>query len=228
MSIDVKYATKSQTVLAGYKSDKQISKTLVGNGAIALILAVCSFAGGTANALPGKTSEEVADWIRTNPALRPSSSERLLVKKSDTPARRFQFQASILPPGRAIFKPGNVNLIRSEQILFFDIINGVTRDRLEESLRSIYGPSIMRDFAAAKTVYAYPTQEMIARASRTSGSVLSIALQGEIREGQQFAYWLETVENASGKANSGQITVFELESIPKLEAELRQRELTAP
>jgi len=93
----------------------------------------------SAIALPGQKPDQVIDWIRTNPALRPESGERLLVRKSDTPSRRFQFQASVVLPGIAAIKASDANLIRSEQIRFFDIINGVTRSRLEESLRSIYG-----------------------------------------------------------------------------------------
>jgi hypothetical protein len=180
-----------------------------------------------AYALPGQTETQVADWIRANPALKPTSGERLLVKKSDTAARRFQFQASVLIPGIAGI-PGDANVIRSEEISFFDVINGVTRDRLEDSMRSIYGASIMRDYVSAKTVYAYPTEEMIARAKVRNGNTLLIALQGELREGEQFAYWIETVENASGKANSGRVVVFEREYLPKLEAELRKREVALP
>ncbi|WP_225882684.1 hypothetical protein [Thalassoporum mexicanum] len=180
-----------------------------------------------AYALPGQTETQVADWIRANPALKPTRSERLLVKKSDTAARRFQFQASVLIPGIANI-PGDANLIRSEEISFFDAVNGVTRDRLEDSVRSIYGASIMRDYVSAKTVYAYPTEEMIARAKVNNGNVLLIALQGELREGEQFVYWLETVENASGRANSGRVVIFERKHLPKLEAELRKREVTLP
>jgi hypothetical protein len=180
-----------------------------------------------AYALPGQTETQVADWIRANPALKPTRSERLLVRKSDTAARRFQFQASVLIPGIAKV-PGDGNLIRSEEISFFDAVNGVTRDRLEESIRSIYGASIMRDYVSAKTIYAYPTEEMIARAKVNNGNILLIALQGELREGEQFAYWIETVENASGRANSGRVVVFERKDLPKLAAELRKREVTLP
>ena len=103
----------------------------------------------SAIALPGQTPDQVIDWIRTNPALRPEAGERLLVRKSDTPSRRFQFQASVVLPGIAAIQKSEANLIRSEQIRIFDIINGVTRSRLEESLRSIYGPDIMREIGRA-------------------------------------------------------------------------------
>ena len=176
----------------------------------------------SAIALPGQTPDQVADWIKTNPALRPENGERLLVRKSDTPSRRFQFQASILLPGTAEIK-GNAYLIRSEQIKFFDIINGVTRSRLEESLRSIYGPEIMRDYATAKRVYAYPTAAMIARSQGKNASSLLWALQGELRQGKKYAYWVELLQNGKGSANSGQLTVFELQSLPKFEQDLMSK-----
>ena len=177
----------------------------------------------SAIALPGQTSDQVVDWIKTNPALNPESGERLLVRKSDTPSRRFQFQASVLLPGVAEIR-GDANLIRSEQIRFFDIINGVTRARLEESLRSIYGPEIMRDYATAKRVYAYPTAAMVMRSQGKNASAILRALQGELRQGKKYAYWVELLQNGKGSANSGQITIFELQSLPKLEQQLAKRE----
>lgn len=174
----------------------------------------------SAIALPGQTPDQVIDWIRTNPALRPEAGERLLVRKSDTPSRRFQFQASVVLPGIAAIQKSEANLIRSEQIRIFDIINGVTRSRLEESLRSIYGPDIMRDYATAKRVYAYPTVAMLQRSQSKNASQILRALQGELRQGKKYAYWVELLQNGKGSANSGQITVFELDSLPKLEQEL--------
>ena len=177
----------------------------------------------SAIALPGQAPDQVIDWIRTNPALQPESGERLLVRKSDTPSRRFQFQASVVLPGIAAIQKSDANLIRSEQIRFFDIINGVTRSRLEESLRSIYGPDIMRDYSMAKRVYAYPTVAMLQRSQAKNASPILRALQGELRQGKKYGYWVELLQNGKGSANSGQITVFELDSLPKLEQELSNR-----
>ena len=177
----------------------------------------------SAIALPGQTPDQVIDWIGTNPALRPEAGERLLVRKSDTPSRRFQFQASVVLPGIAAIQKSEANLIRSEQIRIFDIINGVTRSRLEESLRSIYGPDIMRDYATAKRVYAYPTVAMLQRSQAKNASPILRALQGELRQGKKYGYWVELLQNGKGSANSGQITVFELDSLPKLEQELSNR-----
>ncbi len=201
-----------------FKSAK-IKGAKIAIAAIYLIQVVNLAIGQEAIALPGQTSDQVADWIKTNPALRPENGERLLVRKSDTPARRFQFQASVLLPGIAEIK-GNAYVIRSEQIKFFDIINGVTRSRLEESLRSIYGPEIMRDYARAERVYAYPTVAMLGRSQGKNVSAIRSNLQGELRQGKKYGYWVELLQNGKGSANSGQITVFELQSLPKLEQEL--------
>jgi hypothetical protein len=64
----------------------------------------------------------------------------------------------------------------------------VTRSRLEESLRSIYGPEIMRDYATAKRVYAYPTAVMVKRSQSKNASSILWALQGELRQGKKI--WL--------------------------------------
>lgn len=177
----------------------------------------------SAIALPGQTPDQVAAWVKTNPVLNPAIGERLLVRKSTTPARRFQFQASVLLPGVAEIR-GNAYVIRSEQIHLFDIITSVTRSRLEEALRSIYGPEIMRDYATAKRVYSYPTADMLRRSQSRNASPILSALQGELRQGKQYAYWIELLKNGKGGANSGQITVLELESLPKLQQELRKKE----
>jgi gamma-glutamylcyclotransferase (GGCT)/AIG2-like uncharacterized protein YtfP len=176
----------------------------------------------SAIALPGQTPDQVAAWVKTNPALSPAIGERLLVRKSITPSRRFQFQASVLLPGVAEIR-GTAYVIRSEQLHLFDIITSVTRSRLEETLRSIYGPEIMRDYATAKTIYAYPTADMLKRSRSLNASPILSALRGELRQGKQFAYWVELLQNGKGGANSGQITVLELESLPKLQQELSKK-----
>jgi hypothetical protein len=166
-------------------------------------------------ALPGQTSEDVADWIKSHPVLRPGPGERLWVRKSNTPARRFQFQASSLVPGRAELR-GSANLIRSERLHLFDLVAGVTRDRLEELLRSIYGPALMEDYRRAVVVFRYPQGEQ--RGDHRNATVQ--ALRGELRRGEQFSYWLELVQTSPQKAISGQITVFATADLEKLQADL--------
>lgn len=177
--------------------------------------------GGTAQALPGQTGEEAAAWIQANPALRPSRGERLLVKRADTPAQRFTFLASPIQVGRAAVGFGG-GIIRTEEFSLFDMVNGVTNYRLEESLRAIYGPSIYQDYARAQRVYAYPTQAIIGQAINRDTPLLA-ALRGEVRAGERYAYWLEIASRPDGFAYSGKLTVFLREDLPKLQAELRNR-----
>lgn len=174
-----------------------------------------------AKALPGESKQTVAAWIEGHPTLRPGIGDGLRVTKSDTPAMRFTFQATALPPGR-IAVPRNSSGIRSERISFYDAINGVTTERLVESLRVIYGPPIYQDYERARIVYAYPTPETVDVARRQNRPLLA-AQQGELRVGERYAYWMEIIQTDSGNALNGQLTVFLKEDIDKLETELRDR-----
>ncbi len=175
---------------------------------------------GGAIALPGQSVEEAIAWIRANPTLQPAIGETLLVRKTDTAAQRFTFEASTQPPGRAGI--GSSGIIRSEQISFFDMINGVSFDRLEASLRAIYGVEIQQDFAQAPIVYQYPTSEALSQAQNQNAPLLA-ALQGELRQGERYAYWLEVVQTRNGMAYTGQISVFDKNDLTTLETILRDR-----
>ncbi len=185
---------------------------------LALLVAVTA---DRAIALPGQTVDEVATWIQANPTLLPASGETLMVRKSDTPARRFSFEALLVSPGRAAAGEGR-GTIRTERVTLFDMTNGVTPDRLATMLRNIYGDQIYQDFNQANLVYRYPTSDQEAAAENRDAPLLN-SLQGEIRQGNQFGYWIETVQTRDGQAYNGQINVFLLEDINKLEAELRNR-----
>jgi hypothetical protein len=180
-----------------------------------------SLLAGRVHALPGQTPDEAVVWIQANPTLRPVRGEKLLVRKSDTPAQRFMFSASPQQVGRASSGPTG-GIIRTEETSFFDIQNGVTRDRLQEALRVIYGPTVYQDYAQAKILYAYPTQKTLDQAVNRDTPLLA-ALQGEVREGDRYAYWLEIARQKDGLAYSGKIVVFLRDDVPKLEAELRNR-----
>ena len=175
----------------------------------------------SAQALPGQSTDEATAWINANPTLRPNLGEGLVVKKSETPAHRFQFQASVLPPGR-IGLPRNRTMIRSEQLSFYDMVNGVTVDRLSESLRNIYGVSVYQDFQQADVIYQYPTPEMIRRARQQNLPLLE-ARKGQLLLGNNYAYWMEVVETDNGVAFSGHMTIFLQEDLEKIEQELRTR-----
>ncbi|MFB2922367.1 MULTISPECIES: hypothetical protein [Aerosakkonema] len=173
------------------------------------------------NALPGQTTDQVAAWIKAHPTLRPSSGETLLVRKSDTAAVRFIFQASVLAPGIAT-AGGDPGVIRTEQIDLFDLINGVTFDRLVESLRTIYGLGIYQDYQRARVVYAYPNEATV-REARNTAAPLEEALQGELRLGDRYAYWIEIAKPRQGFPITGKIAILLKSDLDKLESELRNR-----
>lgn len=178
---------------------------------------VTMLANSSANALPGETADAVSSWIKANPTLRPNPGERFLVTKSDTPAQRFSFQASVFPPGRIEYTKDR-STIRNEQLSLYDAINGVTLARLEESLRTIYGADIYRDFAQAEIVYEYP------RPGAMSGeNPIKDALRGQLRVGDRFAYWTEIAQPQNNKSYTGQLTVFLKSDLEKLTTELRQK-----
>ncbi len=174
-----------------------------------------------ANALPGQTTDRVTAWIKAHPTLRPSSGETLLVRKSDTAAVRFIFQASVLSPGLAT-PAGDPGVIRTEQIDLFNAIDGVTANRLEESLRVIYGLDIYQDYQRAQVVYAYPNEAMV-REARGQAAPLQEALQGQLRLGDRYAYWLEIAQPRQGFPITGKITILLKSDLDKLESELRNR-----
>ncbi|MDJ0735980.1 MAG: hypothetical protein QNJ47_18265 [Nostocaceae cyanobacterium] len=174
-----------------------------------------------AKALPGQPTEEVGAWIKAHPTLRPRSGEKFFVKKADTAAQRFTFQASVLPPGRITFSKDR-SKIRTERIAMYDGINGMSLQRLEESLRVIYGLDIHQDFKSAQVVYEYPNQSAI-NSARFAKTPIREALRGQLRVGDRYAYWVEIAKPRDGKAFTGQMTVFLKADLDKLESELRNR-----
>lgn len=174
-----------------------------------------------ADALPGQSTEEVGTWIKAHPTLRPRAGEKLFVQKSDTAAQRFTFQASVLPPGKVTFTKDR-SVIRSERIAMYDAVNGMTLQRLQESLRVIYGLDIYQDFKRAQVVYEYPNESAI-NSARMARTPIREALKGELRVGDRYAYWLEVAQPREGKAFTGQMTVLLKTDLDKLETELRNR-----
>lgn len=169
---------------------------------LGLLVTAIALPTQSAIALPGQTLEEATAWIRSHPILKPAPGERLLIRKRDTPAKRFTFQALPLPVGR-LSTGLSIRVIRSEEIALVDLVNGVNRDRLSESLRVIYGASVYQDYQQAKITYNYPN--------------------GELREGEFYAYWLELFSKPIGFAEAGRVTVFLKADLPKLEAELKAK-----
>jgi hypothetical protein len=174
-----------------------------------------------ADALPGQSTEEVTTWIKAHPTLRPRPGEKLFIQKSDTAAQRFTFQASVLPPGRVALTQDR-SRIRTERLTMYDAINGMTFQRLQESLRVIYGLDIYQDFNRAQVIYEYPNQSAI-NSARMARTPIREALRGELRVGDRYAYWLEVAQPQGGKAFTGQMTVLLKADLDKLESELRTR-----
>lgn len=160
-------------------------------------------------ALPGEPVRTVEAWIQGNPTLHPQPGERLVINRTDSPALRFNFQASVFPVSGVAPIQGT-SLIRTERFSFFDLINGVDSNRMEESLREIYGPAIYVDYRRALPLFSYPNSD-------TTVSVNpEVLLQGEVREGDLYAYWLEIASDETGVAYSGRMAVFLKEDLPKL------------
>ncbi|MFM7364708.1 MAG: hypothetical protein ACKO11_09470 [Cuspidothrix sp.] len=175
----------------------------------------------SAKALPGETTEEVKSWIQSHPTLRPRQGEKLFVSKSDTAAQRFTFQASVLPAGRVTFTKDR-STIRNERMTMFDAVNGITITRLEESLRVIYSLDVYQDYNDAQIVYQYPDQSTI-NTARLAKTPMKEVLQGQLRIGDRYGYWVEIAQPKQGKAITGNITVLLKADINKLETELRTR-----
>ena len=184
--------------------------------AISAILGV----SGPAQALPGETVRDVQAWIKAHPTLLPAPGETLVVRKSDTAAQRFSFEASIFPPF-PLDTPKGSRVIRHESIELFDMINGVSPARLAESLRVVYGVDLAQDFDRARVIYRYPQDLQLDRLQQQLTSIQR-ARQGELRLGDRYAYWLEIVQTPEGRPYNGQIVVLLKEDIDGLEAQLRQ------
>lgn len=176
---------------------------------------------GRAAALPGESVADVARWIQDHPTLQPAPGETLAVRRTESPSRRFSFTASIIAPGQITLSDRR-DIIRSENVALFDMVYGVNQQRLEESLDIIYGPDLYQDYQQAEVVYQYPTPETLAKADQLNRPLLRLA-QGQVRQGDRFAYWVEVVQTPDGRAQNGQITVLLLEDLPKLKTELETR-----
>lgn len=189
---------------------------------IGVILSGILLMAAPVQAIPGQTIDEAAVWMKSNSTVRPSQNEKFLVRRVNSAAQQFTFNASFVPPGKlARLAPGG-RIIRSETLSLFDVRNGVTLARLRESVRAIYGLDVARDFDRARIVKSYPTNFQIQEAVQKQNPQIA-ALQGELRQGESFAYWLEIAQSDQGKAFSGQLTVFLLDDLEKMRSELANR-----
>lgn len=158
-------------------------------------------------ALPGQSIPVAESWIRNNPTLSPAPNERLSIQRTPSPGQRFSFQASLFPVAGAM--PENaLRLIRTERFTLVDHANPITIDRLEESLRLIYGPQIFNDYRQGDLLFEYPTDQ--------SPDNPSLTLVGAVRSGERFAYWYEVAYGETGTPYLGRMAVFLKEDLPLL------------
>lgn len=177
-------------------------------------------------AIPGQTTSEVLAWMKSNSTLRPNPGEKLLIRRNSTAAMGFSFEASLLPPGR-LSRLSRVSLgnpiIRSETLTLFDMRNGVTLERLRESLRTIYGVDVAQDFERSQTLHTYPSAAKLQASNSQAPTPQASVLQGELREGNRFGYWLEIAPTEKGYAYSGRLMVFLRDDVAKLKTELQNQ-----
>ncbi len=174
-----------------------------------------------AQALPGQGSDEVLQWMKSNPGIRPSVGEKLTIRRNNGPSQRMSFEASLLAPGR-ITPLNSSGRIRSETLTLFDMLYGVSEARLEESIRSVYGLEVHRDFQKAQVIYSYPSAIAENQAIRANQPIAA-ALKGELRKGDRYAYWVEILRNREGLNYGGKVVVFLAEDLPKVESEIKGR-----
>lgn len=191
-------------------------------GAIALLGSFGIFCGA-AQALPGDLQEDVRAWIEANPSFRESQINNLRVTRYNTAAQKFTFEASLYSP--TFINERSNGLIRSEELSFFDVTNGVSFERLQEALRTVYGVNVYQDLSSAREVYAYPDISTVNRSKRQN--LLTLRAQtGKLYEGDRFAYWVEVIKvdpDNSDFANRGRIVVLQKSDLPSLENQLSSR-----
>lgn len=194
-------------------------KLVIKGRSLGLALAVFCLWPVPALAIPGQSIRFAETWIRANPTLQPGPGERFLIQRRSTPAQRFTFEASVFPV-TGITENTDATQIRTERFLLVDSINGMTPERLDESLRAIYGVEVFNDYRQAVPVLAYPLPGVAAGSPNPA-----VIFQGELREGEQFAYWQELVYDQTGTATSGRMVVFLKEDLPRLTEQLTRDRL---
>lgn len=191
---------------------RKVSRTIMGaGGSLGIGLAALTLLPQAGWALPGHSVRMAESWIRNNPSLQPAPNERLTINRTPSPGQRFTFQASLFPVTGA--NPDiSRRIIRSERFTLVDHANDITRDRLEESLRTIYGPQVFDDYRQAVLLFSYPTP--------AAGGNPNLVLAGQVHAGERFAYWQEIAYDDAGNAYLGRFSVFLREDLPLLRQHL--------
>ena len=139
-------------------------KKHVGLGLFALGIGVSTWLSARPSyGLPGHSIDEVKAWMQGHPTLQADSREGLRVHRANVPSRRFTFQASVFPIGgfqraadNSIWSTSrrqrDFGTVRREEFILVDYDEQVTVLRLEEALRTLYGPDIYADYRRAESI----------------------------------------------------------------------------
>ena len=199
-------------------------KKHIGLGLLALGASFpCWLSATPSYGLPGHSVNEVKTWMQGHPTLRADSREGLRVHRADIPSRRFTFQASVFPVGgfqrseeddlwTSSSRRRDLTTVRREEFILVNYDEQVTLANLEESLRTLYGPDIYADYRRAQMVYGY------------GADAASTPIQGEVRLGQVYAYWVELTSDANGLTTVGKLNVLLPEDVDRLQNHLQRQE----
>jgi hypothetical protein len=178
-----------------------------------------------ASALPGQSIDEAEAWIQAHPTLRAEPNERLSLRRNDTPSRRYSFNASIYGPGSAGGESllsrrnsGQPIMVRSEKFTLVDLISGVSIERLEDALRTLYGAEVYADYRRSQSVLVYSPGRAEDRGTQR-------ASRAQISEGELYAYIVEVIPDPDGTIHTGTVSVMLKEDLPALQAALSEREI---
>ena len=192
---------------------------------IGAAVGIWSGSARTASAIPGQPVDEAKAWMQAHPTLRALPNERLSLRRSDTPARRYTFHGSIFGPaggsGQTLLERGieaGPMVVRSEKFTLVDLINGVSVSKLEDALRMLYGAQVFADYRRAESVLVYSP-------GRTEDRGTARAPRAQITEGALYAYIIEVTPDVDGTIHTGTVTVMLKEDIPPLRAALEVKEI---
>lgn len=178
-----------------------------------------------AHALPGHSIEEAESWMQAHPTLRALPSERLSIRRSNTPSNRYTFHGSAFGPsggsGESLLvrqHSGETVVVRSEKFMLVDIVRGVDIPQLEDSLRTIYGAEVFADYRRAETVMVYSP-------GRAEDRGTERALRSHLLQGDLYAYLIELLPDTNGTVNTGAVTVMLRDEVAALQAGVRGREI---
>ncbi len=174
-----------------------------------------------AAALPGQSVDEAAAWMQAHPTLRAEPRERLSLRRSDTPSRRYTFHGSVMgsgDSGEGLLHSHSEQLVmvRSEKLTLVDLVSGVSVTRLEDALRSLYGAEVYADYRRSQSTLVYSP-------SRPEDRGTQRAARAQLSEGDLYGYLIEVIPDPDGTIYTGSLTVMLKEDTASLAEALRSR-----